>query len=272
MNDFDSSDSNLRRLDLMIQRATCGISETEQQELDLLNSSPDSPKDQEQLEATVSAFDLAMLAPAVSLDESIPKDLRDRLLIAAGQSLPTDGVTSPRLESVVPESPLRWRGVMTVAALAASLLLVISGFNPFALNPVESVASARQRLDSFVDSGPSDLINLKWQPIHDENASGRVFWSDSAQEGYMEFDGLDKNDPTVEQYQLWIFDTDPTQATPVDGGVFDISADGKVVVPIRATVPIEQAVQFAVTVERPGGVYVSKRERIPVLAKVGEAE
>lgn len=89
----------------------------------------------------------------------------------------------------------------------------------------------------------------------------------------MLFSELKPNDPSIEQYQLWIFDTDPDQATPTDGGVFDISesdigADGKVIVPIKASVPVDRAVQFAVTVEKPGGVYVSKREKIPVLAKV----
>ena len=89
----------------------------------------------------------------------------------------------------------------------------------------------------------------------------------------MVFSDLDPNNPSLEQYQLWIFDNDPNQKTPTDGGVFDISRseigpDGTVVIPIKATVPVNRAVQFAVTVETPGGVYVSKKEKIPVLARI----
>ena len=54
----------------------------------------------------------------------------------------------------------------------------------------------------------------------------------------------------------------------VDGGVFDVGANGEVVVPIHAHVAAGTPKLFAVTVERPGGVVVSKRERIVVAATV----
>ena len=84
----------------------------------------------------------------------------------------------------------------------------------------------------------------------------------------MRFAGLAPNDPTREQYQLWIFDKDRPAETPVDGGVFDVDpATGEVVIAIDPKVRVTDATMFAVTVEKPGGVVVSKRERIPVLAK-----
>ena len=83
----------------------------------------------------------------------------------------------------------------------------------------------------------------------------------------MVFEGLAANDPLKKQYQLWIFDTDANQEYPIDGGVFDIPADGgKSVIPINAKIPVDKAVMFAVTEEIPGGVVVSNREVIPVLA------
>ena len=83
----------------------------------------------------------------------------------------------------------------------------------------------------------------------------------------MRFVGLAANDPTVSQYQLWIFDKARDQAYPVDGGVFDVSGSGEVIVPIDPKIHVDDATLFAVTVERPGGVVVSKRERIVVTAK-----
>ncbi|MEQ8838122.1 MAG: anti-sigma factor, partial [Lacipirellulaceae bacterium] len=80
---------------------------------------------------------------------------------------------------------------------------------------------------------------------------------------------LAKNDPTKEQYQLWIFDADRNEAHPVDGGVFDIAdANADTLIPIDARVPVNEATLFAITVERPGGVVVSSRERLPLLAPV----
>ncbi len=87
-------------------------------------------------------------------------------------------------------------------------------------------------------------------------------------EGLLRFSGLAKNDPRGAQYQLWIFDKTRDDKYPVDGGVFDVDQDsGDVIVPISARLPVAQASLFAVTVEKPGGVVVSKRERIVVTAK-----
>ena len=98
--------------------------------------------------------------------------------------------------------------------------------------------------------------------------SGDVVWSDEMQAGYMRFRGLPPNDPGKETYQLWIFDKTQDKATPIDGGTFNVPADGEVVVPINAKLRAQGPEMFAVTLEKPGGVVVSKREKIAALAKV----
>ena len=55
----------------------------------------------------------------------------------------------------------------------------------------------------------------------------------------------------------------------MDGGVFDVSADGEVIVPIDPKLGVVDPTLFAVTIEKPGGVVVSSRERLPLLASVG---
>jgi len=115
----------------------------------------------------------------------------------------------------------------------------------------------------------SDVTTLAWTATEDpaaKGASGDVVWSESQQRGFMRFVGLAVNDPKQLQYQLWIFDKHRDQAFPVDGGVFDITPAGEVIVPISAKLPVGEPVLFAVTVEKPGGVVVSKRERIVVTA------
>jgi anti-sigma-K factor RskA len=79
--------------------------------------------------------------------------------------------------------------------------------------------------------------------------------------------GLPKNDPFKEQYQLWIIDPSRDDE-PIDGGVFDISADAESVIPINAKLMVGNPKVFAVTVEKPGGVVVSDQKRLPLIAKV----
>ena len=55
----------------------------------------------------------------------------------------------------------------------------------------------------------------------------------------------------------------------MDGGVFDMPPGGEAAeVPIRAKLAVAEPTLFAVTVERPGGVVVSSRERTATIAEV----
>jgi len=147
----------------------------------------------------------------------------------------------------------------------ATSLLVIAGVTWWLLRAgpaVPTVAQARTQL-----LAAPDVATLAWKPTPEApSASGDVIWSPAAQRGYMRFVGLPANDPARSQYQLWIFDRVRDQAFPVDGGVFDVSSTGEVIIPITAKLHVDDATLFAVTVERPGGVVVSKREHIVVTA------
>jgi hypothetical protein len=153
---------------------------------------------------------------------------------------------------------------------AAACLLVAAGAVWFAwqrqqATPIISPADARSSLlASTTDAKP-----IAWSATADANAtgaSGDVVWSTAQQRGYMRFVGLAANDPKQFQYQLWIFDKNRDDKYPVDGGVFDVSSTGEVIVAISPKLHVSDATLFAVTVERPGGVVVSKRERIVVTA------
>lgn len=133
------------------------------------------------------------------------------------------------------------------------------------VTPTLSPSQARAELLATAN----DVATLAWTATTDEaakGASGDVVWSASKQQGFMRFAGLAANDPAKLQYQLWIFDKNRDQAFPVDGGVFDVTPNGEVIVPITAKLHVDEPVLFAVTVEKPGGVVVSKRERIVVTA------
>ena len=293
-NEFSSRDPmNPEVLDLLIKRSVSGLEPSEQKEFDRLDEG--IREEATRLEAAAAAFDIAL----TDLDsiESVPDSLMAKLEAGAHgffEGAKTSDQTA--LESAIeypnaslddeptvrpartakPESqtgpPVTRREVVSMLIAAACLLLVFSGLNPLAYNPNANKTS-EEKLASFLSSQPGDLVDLDFGAVHQPEAGGRVVWSDKKQEGYMVLTGFQDNDPTKEQYQLWIFDTDPNQAHPVDGGVFDFASaktneKGELIVPIDAKINVQKAVQFAVTQERRGGVVVSKREKIPVLAKL----
>ena len=117
----------------------------------------------------------------------------------------------------------------------------------------------------------NDVIKTDWSaptPSESQQISGDIVWSDSAQQGYMRFRGLPVNDRDRETYQLWIFDETQDKKTPINGGVFDVSQTGEVIVPIDPELKVRNPKMFAVTVEKPGGVVVSKQEKIAAVAKI----
>ena len=125
-----------------------------------------------------------------------------------------------------------------------------------------------QKFDSLIQDKP-DTQRLEFASASDPYAglSGEVIWNDEKQEGYMSLENLAVNDPTINQYQLWIVDPERDEL-PVDGGVFDITQkDGKQIIPIRNALAINKPVAFVITLEQPGGVVKSKQEIVVALAK-----
>ncbi|QTN31049.1 anti-sigma factor [Akkermansiaceae bacterium] len=140
---------------------------------------------------------------------------------------------------------------------------VPAGATPITNNPI-SPEKSRELL--FTKAG--DLIESEFGGTENyAGMSGKVVWSDSLQEGYMTLASLPPNDPSRNQYQLWIVDP-ARDEKPVDGGVFDIPA-GKsaAVIPIRNPLPVNKPQAFVITLEQPGGVVVSKQEIVVALAK-----
>lgn len=133
--------------------------------------------------------------------------------------------------------------------------------------PVPNPAQEREQLLASVP----DALRTDWaepDPKQPVGVSGDIVWSDREQKGFMRLRGLPANDPSKSTYQLWIFDANQDEKTPVDGGVFDIPPGGEVIVPIDAKLAVKKPKMFAITEEKPGGVPVSKREKIVALAKV----
>jgi len=238
--------------ELLMQRAIEGLSAAETVDLDrLLRHHPSF--DGDALERAAAAVAVAML-PRV---EALPGDVRMRVLAEAATVIPARHVRA----AASPPGAQAWPWLVAAAALALAAI----GWWPSATD----LPASEQRA-ALLAAGAAPLA---WTATADPAAAGAggdVVWDARTQRGVMRFSALAANEPTRFQYQVWIFDAVRDERYPVDGGVFDMPASGgEVLIAIRAKLPVSNAVRFAVTVEVPGGVVVSSRERIVLLAQLG---
>lgn len=262
--------------DLLTKRAIEGVDQAELVQLTALAGELNYEID--------DSFDIAASAIALAcIDdiEPIPASLMSRLTASADEHFGFVGAEEsaedlqPTFEFEPKRSLLGWLG-WAVAAAACVALAVNIWFNrsqpqgpTVAGGPTPTASPAKPDLKAQFEEmmAAPNMIKAKWSPAGAKDVSGEVVWSDAKQAGFMRFRGLPVNDKTKEQYQLWIFENAKLEEHPKDGGVFDITADGDVIIPIDAKLATKDPKVFAITVERPGGVVVSDRKKIAALAK-----
>ena len=101
-----------------------------------------------------------------------------------------------------------------------------------------------------------DLARLKITALaslagNTKEAQVIAVWDPEQQGGLLTMEKL----PAIadnQDYQIWI--VDPAYANPVNGGVFHVAADGRVILPFKPDQPVKQAAAFAISLERKGGV------------------
>jgi len=248
------------RLDeLLADRALEGLASGEIAECDGLLARLGSLADNDSMDRIVAALQLALETEAVH--EPMPDTLRQRVasrLAQAASAPPVVATIRPGRRGVSPW----WIGV-------AALVGLLIGAWPLVAPLAGSTPGARR---TALVQDAADLVRAPWSAageLEGRDVSGEAVWSTDRQEGYMRFVGLPVNDPSAEQYQLWIFDPSQPEATPIDGGVFDVAATGEVVVPIDAKLRVNGPTLFALTIEKPGGVVVSDRKRLVLVGSPG---
>jgi hypothetical protein len=221
-------------------------------------------------------------------DDVLPPALAERLRVTGEALVRTSADrpagAAPASVSAAPNmtpsrSPVRsiasWTGWLAAAVLA---VMVVRRAPVPSAAPTATATAPALDLDTDVRLLRATLmtepatVSRRWTPTEDSTSryvEGEVLWNPTLQKGVMRIIGLAPNDQKRWSYQLWIFDKTRDQKYPVDGGVFNV-AKGQVdlLIPIRARLPVGEAVLFAVTVEKPGGVVVSTRERIAMTAKL----
>lgn len=272
--------------DLLVKSVTEGLDSEERKQLDAFD--PEIVRAERRgLETTAAAISMA------SLDiEAMPEHLFAKIAASAPAAVKQKaaefdgGATIPSMarvftaDDVFVQKPRRFAFAMLGWGIAVVLLIVLGvQFYSYRMNkgpekaqitpqPAPSQAvSVAERRDELLHSAP-DVVSATWSPgnMKDMQVSGDIVWSDARQAGYIRLRGLPPNDTAKTSYQLWIFDK--SQDKPIDGGVFDVSADAEVILPVNAKLHAVKPGMFAITVEKPGGVVESKKDKIATLAKV----
>ncbi len=273
-------------LDLLCDKFVYGLDENESKQLSELGF---DAREADSIEQTIAALGLVDL----DAEAAMPAHLHTKVLRSADAFFASEA-SAAAAEAADDELPSRqivlsggsgsswfsWLGWGFATAASVALAFVLftgrgadnrAGVQPTPTPvPAERLDPSQQR-QRLIDSSPGEVIMAQWGKGNVkelEGVSGDVVWSDEKQTGYMRFKGLAKNDVSKETYQLWIFDETQDPKTPIDGGTFDVNSDGEVIVPIDAKLKARKPAAFAITIEKPGGVVVSDRKRIAVLAPV----
>jgi hypothetical protein len=255
-------------VDLLIKQVTEGLSPAEQRALDALDS-PSATQTLAELERAAAAISLAGAGPL----QAPPPALLVRLEQQAASYAAAHASGVPAAKPLAAGRPRRSGGSLGWFAAAACLVLAVIGWMrspPTEPPPVVQVPET-PAMPSAVPAAPltpsEERVALLAAPTtlkitlgatKDAGAAGvtgDVVWDPAAQKGFLHFAGLKPNDPSVMQYQIWIFDGERDKRYPIDGGVFDVPANAAdIVIPIRAAVLVHKPAAFAVTAEKPGAL------------------
>ncbi|MEO0481194.1 MAG: anti-sigma factor [Planctomycetota bacterium] len=269
--------------ELMLDHALWGLDHEESQEFEQLVDESPNPKairaEREAIELSSAAASLAMTSSFDTMPQGVRELVEnqafaflagktdDPIATASSKPLPgpgsngvaRNGSASPSTAVDSREQP-GWIPWITALAAAAIILLAIEGFRA---DPAPEPTVSAEVAYGVIEA-KNTSIAMDWETL--TPVEGRVVFDPEEQTGVMKLKGLTPNDPATSQYQLWIFDGERTHRHPVDGGVFDVDDDGEVFVRFKSRIDVRDAVAFAVTVEEPGGVVVSKRDPIAAVA------
>lgn len=278
-------------LDLLVQWVTEGLEPEESRELDrALADVPDAGRMRLEFELAAAEADLAW----THVDDPLPEHLAARAVAsfaAAGGSSgallqgpgaggraaersgpnPVGGMFGRGFENPAPSRYLAWTG-WAAALVACALLAVVMtrGDNrkPDSAGRVAELEPSVARELLLQEPG---TIQVEWNANDAEytDVEGDVVWNSDRQQGYLRLRGLQPNDPSRRQYQLWIVDPIRDPKHPVDGGVFDVPNTAEHVIPIDAKLEVIDPKVFAITQEKPGGAVVSEDSKLRVVAKRG---
>jgi hypothetical protein len=248
-----------RLTELLADQALVGLSSEEVLELESLLAAGGNETELS-LASTAALLELSLLKPQDW--QPMPRGAQRRLVKAGrGWAQATSSVLrAPELmdspSAVMSRGATRlvWKAGPWLVAAACLILSAIAVYNwsPWTQPDIVQVVNR--------DPEREILRWADWDNPEVKGVMGEAVWCEGRQQGYMRFVNLPANDPAKEQYQLWIVDG-RGMGQRISGAIFDADPDGETIVPIQPGIPVKGAKLFAVTIEPPGGTWVSDMSR-----------
>lgn len=282
-----------RLLELLADQSVFGLDEIESMELKKIKKEFPDWEDDISLELAAAAIGLSTL----ETKDELPADLQRRIFASADEYF-DKRETAPKVLNFTPKSnvnvgstatetvrtivetktsPWQWLGWAFAAAACIALaftLLTRTDTTPEIVKKPETIQTPIpelpiERKREQLLASATDVVKIPLaDPKNEKEIVGDMVWSNTEQKGYARFTNLPVNDAAKESYQLWIVDETQDAKTPISGGVFNVNKSGEVIVPVNAQIQVKKPKMIAVTVEKPGGVVVSKQEKVVALAKI----
>ncbi len=266
----------LRLDELLADRAMEGLSLAQSEEAAQLAAMLGREDDESlELAAAEAALGFAATDP---LAEPLPEAVRARIEAAGTAWCAASVAPAPlpiRAAATQSSSAPRFSGLAWFAAAAGLTLAALAWWGPWrGQTPNAGVVqvSAQKEREQLITTC-SDSVTLTWtdwsmdgEGPEIKGVKGDIVWSDSLQKGVMRFTGL----PKIEggHYQLWIIDAERGMSQRISGGVFE-GGEGELMVCVSPRLPVRKGLAFAVTIEQPGGTWVSDMKRRVVIASKG---
>ncbi len=282
-----------RLLELLADRIVFGLDEKESMELNKLKKEFPDWDDDVSLELAATAIGLSTL----ETKDELPSDLQRKIFASADEyfdkretaskvlnftpksNVNANSTAAETVRTIVETktSPWQWLGWTFAAAACIALaftLLTRTDTTPEIVRTPETIQTPTpelpvERKREQLLASATDVVKIPLaNPKNEKEIVGDMVWSNAEQKGYARFTNLPVNDAAKESYQLWIVDETQDVKTPISGGVFNVSKSGEVIVPVNAQLQVKKPKMIAVTVEKSGGVVVSKQEKVVALAKI----
>ncbi len=253
--------------DLLADKALEGLTPEEAAELTALAGNNDDSFD-----LTAASVDMALWNESAleRLPEGLSRKIQENYRNAMNPATPPTILPMPGRATF--SRAFTYAGWLTAAAavIVAAVFASRPSPDPVRPGPASNSISEADSLLRLASFSPKAALKATDHPLA-KGALGELVWNRDEQKGFMKIEGLAPVDPKQGTYQLWIFDRKRDQRYPVDGGTFAITADGKSsLVPIQAKLRVDEPTLFAITLEPPGGVVVSDRQRIMLTANWGD--
>jgi hypothetical protein len=247
-----------RLTELLADQALQGLTSEEELELETLLAAEGRDSDLS-LAVAAAALELAFLRRIDPLPGRVARRLEKKGRLWANATSTVLGTRSV-MDSPFPEVTRRatrlvWSAGPWMVAAACLILTLIAWWPGDGKNVVLLVKAEPDHVSMDLHDWDGDVKGVK----------GEVAWCDRIQQGYAKFENLPPNDPTREQYQLWIID-ERGKDQRISGAVFDSKGPQEQVIAIKPGIPVRNPQTFTVTLEPPGGTWVSDFKRRVAIA------